>query len=99
MSRARLRRAGLGLSTLLGIRPGGFLIPYRHAGAARAGPGHTALRTFTSRRAGVRPGASPGAGGTGAGGVALLGGAAARRPRANRRPTPVASGEGASKEQ
>ncbi|MFH6782524.1 MULTISPECIES: class I SAM-dependent methyltransferase [Methylobacterium] len=43
MSRARLRRAGLGLSTLLGIRPGGFLIPYRHAGAARA-EGYPALR-------------------------------------------------------
>ncbi|GJD59941.1 class I SAM-dependent methyltransferase [Methylobacterium frigidaeris] len=43
MSRTRLRRAGLGLSTLLGIRPGGFLIPYRHAGAARA-EGYPALR-------------------------------------------------------
>lgn len=43
MTRARLRRAGLGLSTLLGIRPGGFLIPYRHAGAARA-EGYPALR-------------------------------------------------------
>lgn len=43
MTRTRLRRAGLGLSTLLGIRPGGFLIPYRHAGAARA-EGYPALR-------------------------------------------------------
>jgi predicted O-methyltransferase YrrM len=48
MTRARLRRAGLGLSTLLGIRPGGFLIPYRHAGAARA-EGYPALRPIFDR--------------------------------------------------
>lgn len=47
MTRARLRRAGLGLSTLLGIRPGGFLIPYRHAGAVRA-EGYPALRPIFS---------------------------------------------------
>ncbi|KMO43774.1 methyltransferase [Methylobacterium tarhaniae] len=47
MNRARLRRAGLGLSTLLGIRPGGFLIPYRHAGSARA-EGYPALRPIFS---------------------------------------------------
>lgn len=32
--RARLRRLRLGLSTLLGPRPGGFFIPYRHAASA-----------------------------------------------------------------
>ncbi|KMO20072.1 class I SAM-dependent methyltransferase [Methylobacterium indicum] len=43
MTRTRLRRAGLGLRTLLGLPAGGFLIPYRHAGAARA-EGYPALR-------------------------------------------------------
>ncbi|MET7247525.1 class I SAM-dependent methyltransferase [Methylobacterium sp. EM32] len=43
MSRPRLRRAGLGLRALLGLPAGGFLIPYRHAGAARA-EGYPALR-------------------------------------------------------
>ncbi|TGE01808.1 class I SAM-dependent methyltransferase [Methylobacterium nonmethylotrophicum] len=47
MTRARLRRAGLGLSTLLGLPTGGFLIPYRHAGAARA-EGYPALRPLFS---------------------------------------------------
>jgi predicted O-methyltransferase YrrM len=31
--RARLRRLALGLSTILGLKPGGFFIPYRHAGS------------------------------------------------------------------
>ncbi|MBK3396748.1 MULTISPECIES: class I SAM-dependent methyltransferase [Methylobacterium] len=43
MTRTRLRRAGLGLRALLGLPAGGFLIPYRHAGAARA-EGYPALR-------------------------------------------------------
>jgi predicted O-methyltransferase YrrM len=30
-ARARLRRLGFGLSTVLGLRPRGFFIPYRHA--------------------------------------------------------------------
>ncbi|KMO39981.1 methyltransferase [Methylobacterium variabile] len=45
--RVRLRRAGLGLGTLLGLPSGGFLIPYRHAGAARA-EGYPALRPIFS---------------------------------------------------
>ncbi|GJD50448.1 hypothetical protein OPKNFCMD_3187 [Methylobacterium crusticola] len=43
MTRARLRRAGQGLRTLLGGRPQGFFVPYRHAAAARPA-GYPALR-------------------------------------------------------
>ncbi|SFV14844.1 Predicted O-methyltransferase YrrM [Methylobacterium sp. 174MFSha1.1] len=48
MSRTRLRRAGLGLRALLGLPAGGFLIPYRHAGTARA-EGYPALRPIFFR--------------------------------------------------
>ncbi|AWN53256.1 class I SAM-dependent methyltransferase [Methylobacterium sp. 17Sr1-1] len=48
MSRTRLRRAGLGLRALLGLPAGGFLIPYRHAGTARA-EGYPALRPIFLR--------------------------------------------------
>ena len=41
--RGRLRRLRLGLATILGRKPGGFFIPYRHA-ASVAPRNYPALR-------------------------------------------------------
>ena len=54
MPRARWRRLRLGLPTVLGLRPAGFLIPYRHAHAVRPA-GYPALEPcFAAAEPGFR---------------------------------------------
>ena len=43
MLRRRLRTARLGLPTILGLRPGGYFIPYRHAAETAGRPDYPAL--------------------------------------------------------
>lgn len=43
MSRSYRRRLALGLPTLLGLKPRGYFIPYRHAGDLPPAPGYPAL--------------------------------------------------------
>jgi hypothetical protein len=46
VSRSQRRRLVLGLPTLLGLKPRGYFIPYRHAGALPAPAGYPALEAF-----------------------------------------------------